>query len=76
MKCSYIQRDVGCPYYRGDDGAVSITCEGIMEGSTTRTRFARKEEWTVWVQARCAGAWESCPFFALAALKHEAEEGG
>ena len=71
MKCSYIQREIGCPYYLGDDGKTEVGCEGIAPGSTLRLRFAAPEEWKAWVEALCTRDWAKCPYHEIAGLKYE-----
>ena len=42
---SYRQVDVGCPFYKFDDGQRKITCEGIVEGSSVVLTYLRKEDY-------------------------------
>ena len=62
---SYIQVDVRCPFYRGDDGRQRIVCEGIVDGSTFSIHFPRKSDWSIQVDTFCCRHYERCEVFRM-----------
>lgn len=67
---NYTGRDVVCPYWREED-ATSICCEGWMEKTTVRIRFADKRSKAVFAARRCADmdGYKRCPMAKAAEEK-------
>lgn len=67
---SYFSADVKCPFYEHDNVKEStITCEGIVPGSTIKSHFTGKAALTKTIRTYCAGGYESCPWYKVASMK-------
>ena len=59
-----------CPFYRRDS-AVTISCEGLCEGSVITQSFAQKADCAVQFDTFCAGAWRNCEIrYAICLAKY------
>lgn len=67
---NYKGRDVVCPYWREED-ALSVTCEGWLDDTTVRIRFADKRSKAVFCAHRCRDmdGYKRCPTAAAAEKK-------
>lgn len=67
---SYYSSVVKCPYYQHDNIKEStITCESILPGSTIKHHFPGKQALGAAIRERCAGDYESCPWYKLVCVK-------
>lgn len=72
---SYIKVDVGCPFYRYDDGRQQIACEGVTDESIIIQRFARKSDWECQVRNFCCEHYKNCEIHRmLMEYKYEEED--
>jgi hypothetical protein len=72
---SYFAADVKCPYYGHDNIKEStITCEGVLPGSTIKHHFGGKAVLTRQIKERCAADYETCPWYRLVSMKWEWSE--
>lgn len=70
---SWRQADVGCPFYRHDDGKRVITCEGLIPQSDTKSRFESRAAQQRHMDAYCCGRYICCEIYR--ALMDKYEEG-
>lgn len=70
---SYIQSGIQCPYYSSDDGSGSITCEGIIPDTSTKSVFRRKADYTVQITQFCGGKYWNCEICQALDRKYEEE---
>ena len=69
---SYYSADVKCPYYMRDDPrACTITCEGVLPGSTVKSHFPGKKAILTQIERRCAGNYKGCPWYQVVSIKYE-----
>lgn len=68
---SYFSSSVKCPFYQHDNIKEStITCESILPGSTIKHHFTGgKQALSDAIRERCAGDYESCPWYKLVSQK-------
>ena len=67
---SYNAADVKCPFYRRDDPKTSsLTCEGVLPGSSVKSHFGGKKELQRTIRRFCAGDYKTCPWYKVASLK-------
>lgn len=72
---SYIQADVGCPFYRYDDGRRTVACEGVTDGSIISQRYRRRSDWECQVRTFCCEHWQKCEVYRmLMENKYEEED--
>lgn len=64
------QRDVECPYYLAETKNV-IECEGIMRGSTIRSKFRSLKNKAEHAEDFCAGNFYGCPLYQLLEEENE-----
>ena len=68
---SYIQADVGCPFYRYDDGRRTVACEGVTDGSIILQRYSRRSDWECQVRTFCCEHWQKCEVYRMLMQKYE-----
>ena len=69
---SYTSADVLCPFYKRDDPKTSsLTCEGVLPGSTVKSHFGGKENLMRTLRRYCCKDYESCPWYHIASYKWE-----
>ena len=68
---SYRQVDVGCPFYKFDDGQRKITCEGIVEGSSVVLTYLRKEDYVKQMEVFCQEHYPKCEVYRMLMEKYE-----
>ena len=69
---SFFSKDALCPYYQYDDPAGrAVVCEGIVPGSTIRSRFPSKEDYQHYLRSRCCRDYKDCPWFILVNRSYE-----
>jgi hypothetical protein len=67
---SFASTVIECPFYLSDE-ARSLTCEGMLEGSSTKTTFASREALRAQITRHCAGDFRHCPWYiALMSAKY------
>lgn len=72
---SYIQADVGCPFYRYDDGRRTVACEGVTDGSIILQRYSRRSDWECQMRTFCCEHWQKCEIYRmLMENKYEEED--
>lgn len=69
---SWKQTDVGCPFYRNDDGKHRITCEGILENSTISQNMSR-EDYKMYIREYCSKRYICCEIYRMLMDKYEEE---
>ena len=68
---SYYSKDALCPYYQYDDPAArAVVCEGVLPGSTIRSRFPKAEDWHRHMKNRCCKDYKLCHWFRIASYKY------
>ena len=72
---SYIKADIGCPFYRYDDGRRVVACEGVTDGSIIIQRYSRRGDWECQVKTYCCEYWVKCEIYRmLMENKYEEED--
>ena len=72
---SWFAADAKCPYYQHDNIKEStVTCEGVLPGSSIKHHFGNKQRLTEGVRKYCAGDYEKCPWYTLVSMKWAREE--
>lgn len=72
---SYYSKDALCPYYQYDDPtARAVICEGVLPGSTIRSRFQSKDQFQRYMKDRCCGDFKTCHWYRAASLKWAEKE--
>ena len=67
---TYTSVDIGCPFYRRDDPKTSsLTCEGVLPGSTVKSHFGGRDNLQRQIRKYCAGEYRRCPWYKVAYLK-------
>ncbi len=62
---SYKQVDVGCPFYKHDDGHRRITCEGITDDSNISQRFFRQQSYEQHMNIFCCDRYICCEIYRM-----------
>lgn len=62
---SFIKVDIGCPFYRCDDGRQSVTCEGVTDGSVIIQRYSRRDDWELQTRIFCCQHWRMCEIYRM-----------
>ena len=62
---SYNQVFVKCPFYCGDDGKKSLTCEGIVEDSYINWKFKKKENFQQQLHIFCCEYYKNCEIYRM-----------
>ncbi len=62
---SYRQADVDCPFFRFDDGRFRITCEGIVDDSSTALIFHRKADYETQMRVFCCEHYKKCEIYRM-----------
>ena len=62
---SYRQVLVRCPFYHRDNGRSTITCEGIVEGSTLSLNFPNKQEFLTQSDVFCCDYYKNCEVYRM-----------
>lgn len=73
---SYRQVYCLCPYYISDDGKHTITCEGIIGGTTNRTSFKFKSEYELQMEVFCCNKYRNCEIYSAINKKYEGGDSG
>ena len=69
---SYYSVDVKCPFYMCDDPrACTITCEGVLPGSTVKSHFPDKKAIHSQIGKHCAGDYRGCPWYQVVSIQYE-----
>ncbi len=68
---SYLQVYVGCPFYRKDDGAHRITCEGIVDQSSLILRFQEAKDFKFHAREYCCSRYICCEVYRMLMDKYE-----
>lgn len=67
---SWHQVDVGCPFYRHDDGKHRITCEGILDDSSICMNFRRKD-FEMYIREYCSKRYICCEIYRMLMDKYQ-----
>ena len=62
---SYQQVYVKCPFYHRDDSRNSITCEGVVENSTLKWNFRKKEDLKQQMDIFCCDYYKNCEVYRM-----------
>lgn len=72
---SYFCVDAKCPFYKGDDGHSTVSCEGVEKAVCLKISFHlteplevpwnEKDEFKKFFYKKCAGDFKKCPVFRL-----------
>lgn len=65
MATSSRSKLVRCPFYRFDDGKISIGCEGVTGGSRLTLHFQKRQEWMQQMQIFCECRYECCEVYRI-----------
>lgn len=68
---SYKQVDVGCPFYKSDDGKTRITCEGIVDNSSLALIYRAKKDFETQMRVFCCDHYRKCEVHRLLMEKYE-----
>ena len=68
---SYIQRDVRCPFYRCDDGARRIVCEGFVDDSSVTLAYRYKHLFDKQMEIFCCDHFQNCEAYRLLMEKYQ-----
>lgn len=69
---SYADANAKCPFYRREDlETSSLTCEGVLPGSTMRSHFGTKANLRRQEKKYCVDDYESCPWYRIVNFKWE-----
>lgn len=71
---SYIQAYVRCPFYRSDNGADRIICEGLVPGSQLQSYFKRNRDYRLQTEIFCCRHYDHCEIYAALLKKYEEED--
>jgi len=71
---SYKAVDVGCPFFKRDDGSHRITCEGLIEKSSITLFFQKKKDYESQIGIFCGEHWENCEIYGILIDKYEENE--
>lgn len=69
----WLRVEVGCPFYKHDDSARIITCEGLVPDTDTKLRFARREQRRAHMQTFCCGRYICCELYRALMNNYEEE---
>ena len=70
---SWKQADVECPFYKHDDGKGRITCEGIVDRSSTILSFVIKGDYLRQMEVFCCQYYENCEVYQMLMEKYKEE---
>ena len=68
---SWRQADVKCPFYKHDDGRGRITCEGIVDQSSTALIYGRKGDFEIQIETFCCRYYENCEVYRMLMEKYK-----
>ena len=68
---SYRQADVGCPFYKYDDGRRRITCEGLIDNSALALIYHKKKDYEIQMDTFCCKHYDRCEVHGLLMAKYE-----
>lgn len=68
---SYKQVDIGCPFYRRDDGCSRIVCEGPVDDSSVSLWLASKQAFDAHIRIFCGAHYKNCEVYKMANAKYE-----
>lgn len=71
---SYRQVDVQCPFFKYDDGARRITCEGIIDDSSLTLIYHRKCDYETQIKVFCCEYYRKCEVYRMLVDKYNEEE--
>lgn len=71
MSSGYRNVDVGCPFYRTDDGSHKITCEGIIDDSTLAIYFRKKKDYEIHISVFCCDHYQNCEVHQMLLEKYK-----
>lgn len=69
-KESFWQNYVGCPFYRSDDQAHRITCEGIVDGSSITQFYRSRKDFSIQIKTFCCVHYERCELYRMLMEKY------
>ena len=62
---SFWQMEVGCPFYKYDDGRFRVTCEGVIDNSSTALIFHRKADFVKQMEVFCCENFTNCEIYRM-----------
>ena len=69
---TYSSTVIQCPFYLSDDPkGCSITCEGMLPGSSVKSHFMNGKDMRDHIMRRCAGDYKACAWFRVLWGKYE-----
>lgn len=73
MAESFKQANVGCPFYKYDDGKNRITCEGLlgMSNSSIILSFRRRKDFETQQNGYCCDKYRECSIYKMLMKKYE-----
>ena len=70
---TYKSVNVGCPFFRRDDGSHRITCEGLIPRGSLTVYFERKKDFEQQMEIFCCQNWRCCEIYRVAMDKYDEE---
>jgi len=67
---NHITDDVRCPFYRHDDGAHRITCEGILDTSNISQYYNSAGDYQIQMNAFCCDRYRNCEIHTILQEKY------
>ncbi len=67
---SYLQVEVGCPFYLSDDGKRRVICEGPVDKSSLTLRFRRREDFQLHTREFCCKRYICCELYRMLMEKY------
>ena len=72
---SYNQVYVKCPFYKEDDGRLSIICEGFGDACYLKQRYHNKAQYATQISVFCCKNYQRCEVYRLLMkTKYDEEE--
>lgn len=68
---SYKAVDVGCPFFKRDDGSHRITCEGLVDKSSITLFFQKKSGFETQMNVFCCKHYQNCEIYEIVMKKYE-----
>ena len=68
---TYLSGFVKCPFYRRDETKTgSLTCEGVLPGSSLKSHFGTKTELEAQIRKYCAEDYKQCPWYRAVMIQY------
>lgn len=71
---SWRQADVGCPFYKSDNGKNQINCEGMNNARTLSLVYCKKCDYISQIEMFCCDGYQKCNVYKLLMSKYETSD--